>query len=116
MPVHIYTLKMAVINRLFILTDVDECALQTDNCHPNFAMCMNTAGSFDCSCNSGFTGNGVDCTGMHTHVHGLCLSLYYLRFGNKIFCANFFLPLNEDNILASILFAFLPILSVCIHI
>ena len=77
-------------NRLFILTDVDECALGTDNCHPNFAMCMNTPGSFDCTCNSGFTGNGVDCTGMHTHVHGLCLSLYYLRFGNKLIRVNFF--------------------------
>ena len=100
MPVHtMYIHSQNGCNRLFILTDVDECALGTDNCHPNFATCMNTPGSFDCSCNSGFTGNGVDCAGMHTHVHGLCLSLYYmyLRFGNKVVCANFFLPLYKSG-------------------
>ncbi|CAH1243137.1 FGFR3 [Branchiostoma lanceolatum] len=39
----------------------DECAVDTDNCHAQ-ATCTNTAGSFTCACNAGFTGNGVQCT------------------------------------------------------
>ncbi|CAB4002444.1 fibrillin-2-like isoform X48, partial [Paramuricea clavata] len=40
--------------------DVDECALGTDNCHNN-ATCNNTDGSFECSCNEGYSGNGTSC-------------------------------------------------------
>ncbi|MGK3982878.1 FG-GAP-like repeat-containing protein [Sorangium sp. So ce136] len=42
-------------------TDVDECALGTDNCDAN-AACTNTAGSFTCACNAGYSGDGVTCT------------------------------------------------------
>ena len=42
--------------------DVDECALNTDDCH-QFANCTNTIGSFECRCNTGFEGNGVFCRG-----------------------------------------------------
>ena len=43
--------------------DNDECTLGTHNCHGN-ATCTNTDGSFTCSCNIGYTGNGVTCGGM----------------------------------------------------
>ena len=39
-------------------TDVDECALETDNCHDD-ALCANTDGSFTCACKDGFTGDGI---------------------------------------------------------
>ncbi|WP_437660827.1 FG-GAP-like repeat-containing protein [Sorangium sp. So ce1182] len=42
-------------------TDVDECALGTDNCDAN-AACTNTTGSFSCACNAGYSGDGVTCT------------------------------------------------------
>jgi hypothetical protein len=42
-------------------SDVNECALGTDNCHGN-AGCKNVAGSFTCTCNSGYSGNGVSCS------------------------------------------------------
>ena len=43
-------------------TDIDECALNTDNCDVN-ATCTNLdPGTFTCMCNVGFTGNGVVCT------------------------------------------------------
>ncbi len=42
-------------------SEVDECALGTDNCDDN-ATCTNTPGSFDCSCNSGFFGDGIACS------------------------------------------------------
>ncbi|WP_437586227.1 LamG-like jellyroll fold domain-containing protein [Sorangium sp. So ce1000] len=42
-------------------TDVNECALGTDNCDAN-AACTNTTGSFTCACNAGYEGDGVTCT------------------------------------------------------
>ena len=44
-----------------IFLDHDECAAELDNCHEN-ATCNNTFGSFECTCNSGFEGDGVNCT------------------------------------------------------
>ena len=43
--------------------DINECTSGTHNCDSN-AACTNTAGSFICACNSGFSGNGTSCTGM----------------------------------------------------
>ena len=45
-----------------VSADVNECAESTHNCHQN-ATCNNTEGSFDCSCNIGYTGNGSFCMG-----------------------------------------------------
>ncbi|WP_437284977.1 FG-GAP-like repeat-containing protein [Sorangium sp. So ce406] len=42
-------------------TDVNECALGTDNCDAN-AACTNTPGAFTCACNAGYEGDGVTCT------------------------------------------------------
>ena len=47
---------------VFIDIDRDECATNNDNCDAN-ATCDNTAGSFTCTCNSGYSGNGVSCNG-----------------------------------------------------
>ena len=45
-----------------ILADVNECT-DLSTCHHN-ATCTNTIGSFECSCNSGFSGDGtIDCDG-----------------------------------------------------
>ncbi len=45
-------------------TDIDECALGTDNCDPVNATCTNTPGSFTCTCASGSSdvnGDGTLC-------------------------------------------------------
>ena len=41
--------------------DINECDNDDDNCSEN-ANCTNTEGSFTCSCNPGYTGDGVNCT------------------------------------------------------
>ena len=43
------------------LVDIDECDLGTHNCDVN-ANCTDTDGSFNCTCNQGYTGDGVNCT------------------------------------------------------
>ena len=45
------------------LSDINECNAETDNCDVN-AKCTNTEGSFTCTCNKGYTGDGETCTGM----------------------------------------------------
>lgn len=51
----------------FTLSDVDECALNEDNCHDTLATCTDVVGgegSFQCTCIPGYTGDGVTCTGV----------------------------------------------------
>ncbi|XP_064624517.1 fibrillin-1-like [Lineus longissimus] len=46
------------------IADINECTANTHNCDRTNGICTNTpAGSFTCSCKSGFTGNGRTCSG-----------------------------------------------------
>ena len=65
------TLSDQVFNNFFfftmyVLSDVDECRkahpVKMDKCHSN-ASCANTQGSYNCSCNPTFIGDGFDCEG-----------------------------------------------------
>ena len=65
------TLSDQVFNNFFnyyvrSLSDVDECSeahpMKMNNCYPN-ASCANTQGSYNCSCNPTFIGNGLNCEG-----------------------------------------------------
>ena len=46
----------------FLLTDIDECAANSHGCDLP-AICNNTEGSFTCTCNVGYTGDGMWCKG-----------------------------------------------------
>ncbi|CAB4036226.1 fibrillin-2-like isoform X16 [Paramuricea clavata] len=41
--------------------DIDECVSSKDVCHNSRANCLNTPGSFTCSCTTGYSGDGVTC-------------------------------------------------------
>ena len=56
--------------------DVDECEEELDNCDVE-AICQNTIGSFNCTCISGYDGDGVNCTSKLTFFHIEQLLLYY---------------------------------------
>ena len=68
--------KVSVVPNLFIsnfsscvywTADVNECTRGTDRCHPR-ATCHNSYGSYTCSCNTGYTGNGRSCTGKYRYL------------------------------------------------
>ena len=42
--------------------DINECDDDPEICGMN-ANCTNTVGSYTCSCSSGYTGDGIMCTG-----------------------------------------------------
>lgn len=45
---------------MFVFTDIDECRTGSANCDTN-AECLDTPGSYQCTCNGGYTGDGVTC-------------------------------------------------------
>ena len=48
----------------FISPDINECVDVMDNdCDKENGVCINTNGSYHCSCNIGYSGDGINCTG-----------------------------------------------------
>jgi hypothetical protein len=58
-----YELLQLIVPLHIKFADIDECNDESDNCHDN-ATCRNNDGSFNCTCNSGYTGNGTYCEGL----------------------------------------------------
>ena len=52
--------------QFLIPTDIDECSENTDNCSQ---ICTNTIGSYQCSCNDGYTrdSDGHTCNGEYNY-------------------------------------------------
>ena len=54
----------------FFLTDIDECKTYSAKCHVN-AICNNTHGSHVCTCKTGYTGDGRNCTGTVNNLRSI---------------------------------------------
>ena len=54
-----YYISMITHNSL--CTDINECISGSAECHNN-ATCTNTDGSYECTCDTGFSGDGFNCT------------------------------------------------------
>ena len=52
----------SVSNSLLFTIDIDECEGEENKCGSN-AACMNTVGSYTCSCNDGYISTGYACQG-----------------------------------------------------
>ena len=61
----------------FCFSDVDECMEGTDDCHSD-ATCTDTEGSFNCTCNDGYSGDGTTCSGKSD------LPIYCAYFVSKV--------------------------------
>ena len=82
--------------------DVDEC--ENDVCDSN-ALCTNTEGSYICSCNVGYTGDGKTCTGTKNVSLLTLLSDGYARgegggggYRQKNSCGHLSQLVNENDV------------------
>ena len=70
------------------MVDIDECQLNTDECDIN-ASCNNTEGSYQCTCNSGYWGSGLNCTGKtYQFIHAETRLVTYHSFDLILFVFN----------------------------
>ena len=53
------------------ILDLDECTTGSHSCDVN-SLCQNTVGSYTCSCNAGYTGDGKPCNGIYQTVEPSC--------------------------------------------
>ena len=52
-------------NSLCSITDIDECLEGLHNCSNETEICINTFGSFECQCVTGYMKENGVCTGMY---------------------------------------------------
>ena len=57
--------KLTMIKSEIIFIDINECLFE--NCGSN-STCTNTPGSFTCTCNQGYSGDGKVCLGEMEHL------------------------------------------------
>ena len=67
------------------ITDINECELDVDQCAIN-ATCSNTEGSYECSCTTGFTGDGTLCCMWLINIERLlCTSFIIMNNMKRVF-------------------------------
>ena len=63
--------KGQVSKLIDFIKDINECAMNMSKCDEN-ANCSNNDGSYNCTCNPGYEGNGFNCTGNNISTSLLC--------------------------------------------
>ena len=66
--------SMHLYLKLLLFPDIDECS-GSNNCSDN-ATCIDSAGSYNCSCDTGYTGDGFTCDGRFTNDEHISISRY----------------------------------------
>ena len=61
---HLSWKSNGTIRVYFFSSDINECSYDINVCDKN-AKCVNRIGSYECLCESGYTGNGETCYGMN---------------------------------------------------
>ena len=56
--------------------EIDEC-IPVSPCHAN-ATCNNTEGSYTCTCNIGYSGDGITCDGKLLHTFDNCSAITFI--------------------------------------
>jgi hypothetical protein len=56
--------KVMATSVYFFSSDINECSYDINVCDEN-AKCVNRIGSYECFCETGYTGNGENCYGMN---------------------------------------------------
>ena len=70
------------------ISDNNECILETHNCSDS-ATCTNTDGSYTCSCKTGYTGDGMACSGrtafhVSSHVISCCRRKFFFVYNQTL--------------------------------
>ena len=70
---HSCNLKLFKLINYYI--DIDRCA--SNPCHPN-AICTNINGTmpYDCECDTGYEGDGINCQGMPFCIYSVPVAIY----------------------------------------
>ena len=68
---------------LFMIVDIGECG-GVNRCHGN-AACSSTVGSYACTCNPGFTGDGENCTGEEQATSNNYRVVFFAQVNGKYF-------------------------------
>lgn len=72
-----FSLSPMCNSRFYLCIDINECSDNSDNCDVD-AHCNNTVGSYNCTCNPGYIGNGTTCTGKYVFFFsGFRLGIMY---------------------------------------
>ena len=64
-------------------TDINECISGSAECHDN-ATCSNSDGSYECTCNTGFSGDGIKCISEILYIPSLFPVLLVIIVSNMI--------------------------------
>ena len=55
--------SLSLLCCVYLVLDIDEC-LSENECHVN-ATCTNTIGTYNCTCEKGYGGDGRNCSGKY---------------------------------------------------